>query len=865
MTEPVQRFQRLQQLFGEAIALDGGERRQRLIDLTAAEPALAAELERLLQRDAAEACSPTLRPQAAMAALVSEALAPLPARIGRFEIVGELGRGGMGRVLHGIAREADLEQHAAIKVLRADVWDPHGEARLQEEARTLASLDHPGIARLLEAGRSAEGAAFVAMERVEGEPLMAWCARRRLGVRERMALFRSILQAVAHAHRSLVVHRDIKPANVMVDCSGRTRLLDFGLAKIQPRETEPRTQTAARFFTPAYAAPEQVRGERITVACDLYALGALLYELLSGVPPFALDGKTAGEAERLILDVPPDAMELAHRSRPKAAALSGRSDTAAWARQLRGDLESIVQKALRKEPLARYLSVEALDDDLARWLQLRPVRARRGRVLYRLRKFAQRHRSAVAASLLAALAALFAGQQVIEHARIAERERDRAVAALDLLSEAFMAADPARVGAGETSVRAVLEAAAARVQGLTARTPPLHAELAAQISEIRTALGLVDADGLLQPALEWAETLPAGSPVRLRLQLAAARAAVLAQQPVPAQAWLERIETEHPDLPEVELLRAHLALQNGEAAQALPRLQALLQSLQPDSDAQLRRDARWHLAEALRLSGDANAALAQLDALVAEQTASQQQAAALLTRLRRVDVLVELGQTGVAEREVRRLLPELESAYGTRSALLGMAWGSLAGALSAQERPAQAADAYSAAADAYARSVGDQHLNVARARFNAAQLKLYVDPTDAAADAQFEAAIEAASRARHALDPLPLFFRASYARHLLERGNAAAARRQLLPAMGEPDMAQLAPSNRQDLRDLLQQLFGPFDCASAEPSPQPAGGERARAYRLVCGAVVAEGPLADPDPRSARTPEHPPRVSTAGA
>ncbi len=833
-----QRFRRLRTLFEQAIALAPVERDAWLGCLDADDALLREELLRLIRHDQAITAQPTRRPDAVLQAWCGDVAEPLPACIGRFAIAGELGRGGMGRVLHGVCTRDGVEQHAAIKVLRSDRWDPLAEQRLREEARALASLDHPGIARLLEAGRSVEGIAFVAMERVRGEPLMAWCARRRLGLRERVELFRGVLAAVAHAHRALLVHRDLKPSNVMVDEDGRPRLLDFGLARFIDADPRERTQTAARFLTPAYAAPEQVLGDRITIATDVYALGALLYELLAGTPPFELADCSAGAAERLILDATPPSLAQSCLGRERARTQLGRHDLSGWARALRGDLEAVVQKALRKPPAQRYTSAEAFDEDVQNWLQRRPVQARQGRLWYRLQRFLQRN--ALAAALTGGILLVLVGAalQVWQQGRVAAHERDRAVAALGILNDAFLAADPTRSEGGETRVREVLHAAAQRLRELQTTQPALSAELTAQISEIRSALGILEDDEVLDQALANAERLQVAPELVRRLQLAAAREDVLAQKLDLAAVRIQQLRASAPDDPRVAMIDAQRWLQQQEAEPALAALQPLLEGAQL-LEPTLRSELRWLHARALRLAGRGDAALAVLAALLESQQAAGE-GAAPLTRLHRLDVLVELGRLEDADAELEPLSLALQERFGQRSAVLAHLHASRASLRMAQQRFAEAAEAYSAAAVEYAASLGDHHLNAARARFNAAQLRVHLQPGTDAADTDFAAAIESASRARPPLSPLPMFFRASFARQLLQRGQAAQAREMLLPVQGWPQLDDFDPANRADFLDLLARLYGLPDCSDVAVAPPTAAARAMRARYLQCITTGAD-------------------------
>jgi eukaryotic-like serine/threonine-protein kinase len=350
------RFQQLQQLFEQALEVPVERRQQWCVDACADNGDLLDPLQRLLARHLRIENAQTMRPMAvvqqALDARSDDERMPQH-QVGRFTLQEEIGRGGMGRVFRAIRVEQGLTQEVAVKILRREVLSDPVIKRFMVERQVLAALNHPGIARLLDAGEAADGTPFVAMELIRGEPLLAYCSKHALGMAARLALFRQVLAAAAHAHRNLIVHRDIKPGNVMVDDTGQVKLLDFGIAKpLLGAASE--TATADRYLTPAYAAPEQFTNSSIGVACDVYALGALLYELLSGQPPFVLDERTTAEAERLILSTPPPALERAAEL-PDAEVRQrlGISDLRAWRRQLRGELDSIVQRALRKRITSR--------------------------------------------------------------------------------------------------------------------------------------------------------------------------------------------------------------------------------------------------------------------------------------------------------------------------------------------------------------------------------------------------------------------------------------------------------------------------------------------------------------------------------
>jgi len=331
----------------------------------------------------------------------SSAYAP-GARIGPFELVRTLGQGGMGEVW--LARQADgrVEREVALKLpalhQAGDVW----RERFKRERDILARLEHPNIARLYDAGVTESGQPWLAMEWVEGASLSAFVAARTLSMRERLALFRQVLAAVAHAHRHLVVHRDLKPANILIDAAGQVKLLDFGIAKLVDEAAAPDpsgelTRLGGRVMTLRYAAPEQVEEEAITTATDIYALGVILHELVTGLSPY----------------------RAVREGRPLTEAMLLREEIAVP--NVSGDLDAIILKAMRRDPAARYATVERLDEDILAHLERRPVKARAGTWRYLAGRFAARHKLPLAAAA-AVLVALLGGLV------IAERERDRALA-----------------------------------------------------------------------------------------------------------------------------------------------------------------------------------------------------------------------------------------------------------------------------------------------------------------------------------------------------------------------------------------------------------------------------------------------------
>jgi len=395
--------ERLDELFARARELDADARTLLLARLATEDPARAARLEALLRAAAADRSPLDADPWAILEAEAQGEEAP-PERIGPYRVVSELGRGGMGRVYLALQEGDGFERRLAVKVVAPEGNRPDIERRFRQERRILAALDHEGIARFHDAGRDQDGRWYLALEYVEGSNLVDYARSRSLSTPERLRLFLAVLEAVAYAHSRAVVHRDLKPSNILVGGDGRPRLLDFGIAKFldgAPEATATQTHTTARALTPAYASPEQVRGEPASPASDVFSLGVLLYELVAGVRPFRGAGDSRAGLERQILESDPEPPSTASRRAAEYAAVSPPSARGRLSR----DLDAICLKALRKDPADRYASVVELAADLERHLGGRAVAARGDDLRYRAGRLLFRHRTLLASAAVLALAA----------------------------------------------------------------------------------------------------------------------------------------------------------------------------------------------------------------------------------------------------------------------------------------------------------------------------------------------------------------------------------------------------------------------------------------------------------------------------
>lgn len=498
------RWKKLSQLFADSLEREPAERASYLDEACGDDTGLRDEVERMLLADqesvgriADEALTTTLGAEAWEGRIV-----------GRYRIVREHARGGMGRVFIAERADGSFDHIVALKILQSALVSDALLERFRQERQILARLQHENIATLLDGGVTEDGQPWFAMEFVEGIPIDEYCDEHRLTIEERLRLFRDVCRALVYAHGALVVHRDLKPDNILTNADGRVRLLDFGIAKLiaEDDDTSPREGTAMLALTPAYASPEQVRGEPVGTATDVYSLGVILYELLTGARPYELTSRVPTEVERVVCGVDPvrpstrittirsDSGADGEGARDRDAGWLRRTDVRKLRRRLSGDLDVICLKALRKEPDRRYSTVQELLDDIDRHLEGQPVRARPATLGYRFGKSIRRNRWAwgAAAAVVVTSSSLvaFYTSRLTEERDRARIEAQKAGEVADFLQGLFEVVDPEESLGRTITARELLDAGADRIDQGLASQPEVQATMLRVIGEVYASLGL---------------------------------------------------------------------------------------------------------------------------------------------------------------------------------------------------------------------------------------------------------------------------------------------------------------------------------------------------------------------------------------
>lgn len=701
-------------------------------------------------------------------------------RIGSYRLLRKIGRGGMGVVYEAERFDGSFDQRVALKLLTLALAGAEGRKRFTAERQILAGLEHPAIARIVDGGVAEDETPWFAMEYVDGLPIDEFCDANRLSIPERLDLFLQVCDAVEHAHRCLVVHRDLKPANVLVtqihradsvdtgfrDSSAPVRkpdglrahvvwqvkLLDFGIAKFLDRqavEGAPVTRTELRLMTPEYASPEQMRGGAVTTASDVYQLGGLLYELLTGQRPYELAQCGPAERERIICEQPPTRPSTAlsraghspsrnsDRSLDEICALR-RSSPIRLKRRVSGDIEKIVLKALHKVPERRYGSADRLAQDIRRHLQGLPVTARPDSWLYRTRKFLQRHALASVATatvlVMTILATTFYTERIQSERALAERERDRAQAEAvkaeqmsHFLTGLFRSADPRDGTAAELTARELLDRGVEQIDRNLATQPQIQADMLQTLGRTYLELGLYDAtERLLIRALRLRERVQdPGHPDRARtlgdiglLRYQQGKYPQAQEALLSAVAILERSPDDvAPDLAATLQTLGRTYRERGEYASAHATLERALQIQTHVSGAASSEVAGILNSLGLLLVEIGRPEEAEVlygQSLAIHMSSSKEDRLGLGRTLNELaNVRVYLGKLEGTEEMFRRSLAILQEAYGPDHSLVGRSFNNLGNLLIELERPGEAVEVLNSALAVQSGTLGPAHPEIA--------------------------------------------------------------------------------------------------------------------------------------------------------
>lgn len=744
MSMDPQRWQRVERLFSELLGLEGEELDRELDRRCGDDEALKEELTRLLGRSGrADAFLAGIAARAGIAPPEAESLLRASGQqVGRYRLLEQIGRGGMGVVYLAERADEAFDKRVAVKLLPLGLVTAEARARFERERRILARLEHPNIARLLDGGVTEEHTPYYVMEYVDGVPLDEYCRDRAPGLEQRLALFDAVCEAVAYAHRHLVIHRDIKPANILVTADGTPKLLDFGVAKLLDSETaDTATVTGLdkRHVTPAFAAPELLTEAPVTTATDVYALGLVLYVLLADQTPFGASGQSPLQwVQALSTHDPPAPSTIA--------------DNPNRARQLRGDLDHIALKCTRNDPQQRYPSVDALRGDMARYADRLPVAARSATWRYRASRFVQRHRAALAvgAGVLVLLVAGLASTSyyAVKAAREADWARQqwtRAETVSGFLQGMFSAADPRVGGDMEAQVKGLLERADVGVEGEAAEDPQTRAQLLESYAVVTRSLGQLEkAEQAGRRALDLVVSAPASPEQRAAARVNLGQTLLLTGDTAEAQQMIEAamaaLPLNHEAEPTAFAARiAMLRLFAEDRAGPGPRL-ALLAELEP-YEARIRAlDQRtWMNFEQARLQtlldvGDYERTL-ELGRGLADRVREQRgdDSPWLADSLSFVSsALFQLGRASEAEAVDRQMLVIYSKSLGADHAFTIGVYNQLATSLAQQGKYDEAIGYYRQAIDGWTAIHGEDYFYISGALTNLAQAQRMLGRLDEA-------------------------------------------------------------------------------------------------------------------------------------
>jgi serine/threonine-protein kinase len=728
-------------------------------------------------------------------------------RIGPYRILRTLGAGGMGEVYLAERADAQFEQQVAIKVVHGGAVAVGMHSRLKLERQILAQLDHPNIAHLLDGGALPDGSAYIVMEYIDGIAIDAYCDSNRLDIPARLKLFQTVCGAVHYAHQNLIVHRDLKPSNILVTAGGLPKLLDFGIAKLlddrqAARHTLAVTQADIRVMTPDHASPEQVRGQAITTSSDVYVLGVLLYKLLCGTSPFFISSMRLSEIERAICekDPPPPSQMVSSDESPESMFIAEARGTSAkrLRRALDGDLNNIVLMSMRKEPERRYGSAEQMAGDIQRFLEGKPVIARRDTVSYRTSKFVKRHwlpvSTAAAATFLIVAFSVTTYEQSLRIAaerdraaqqrEIAEHERARAEEVSTFLVNLFKLSDPEENRGNQVTARELLDSSAKRLQAGLLDQPATKAALMTTVGEVYDSLGQYqDAASILNESLQLQSSLDEKSRISTLLEIGRARSGAgdLSGAEAPLQEALRLSQREYGASSQQSGLALwalgrlrHKQGQFGEAKELYKRsldIQELSHGQPTDMSALLddlgkiySREQQWSLAKQ-----------SYERALEVDRSAlgdDHPRVAAHLTNL--AIVAQNMGDFRLAEILYRDAIARLERGYGSQHPETAAAKGNYGLLLQRQDRLSEAEPLLRDAVAVELSLYGPSNYNVGYARVSLAML-LHDKADLSGAESEFRQALAVYDKSLPANHQYRAALLMHFARLLVDRGKPAEA------------------------------------------------------------------------------------------
>jgi serine/threonine protein kinase/tetratricopeptide (TPR) repeat protein len=801
---PTINFDLLKQWFDQLVELSDSERVKFLREAQGIDEDTRRQLLQLLSADA-QLIGQTARPAINVARGKMQDATMIGQRIGAYVVDQSLGSGGMGSVFLAHRADGSIEQQVAIKIVRPEMLDQHTLARFHLERQVLALLKHPHIATLLDAGELEDGSPYVVMEYIEGEPVTAFVSVKQLDLRQRLQLFLKICDAVAFAHRNLIVHRDLKSGNVLVTSDGQPKLLDFGIAKplvgmIGTIDVQD-TAAAQRFFSPHNAAPEQLRNEPITPACDVYGLGVLLYELLTGNKPLDLQGLTPGEMEQKVLnedpkppsqrpsptavvgaasgrECPTDAEVASERhpstpnaeqSRPEAAPTPASTTALIPRRALKGDLDAITLKCLRKNPNDRYATVDQIANDIRAHLDGYAVAARRGGRWYRLRRFVGRHRLAVAASAVVVVVASIGALTWLRQYRATLDQQSRADQMTSLIMGAIDAADPSGGNAKDMKVRDLFDRIATNIVADPNKSSTRQIGLLVSLSEVQRRLELSDKALEILDGIEIASLAEADAESVLR---ARAKALILLARYSEAEALVPRGRSLAADVEigtEWALISAQLDFDQGNADPAIATIEAV------DIEAlsfTLRSAARQLLARCYVSKGMIDHARQELSALLADQQRElgEDSSYLLQTYTSFFDLSRQEARWDEAAEYARKRLELSDRLYSRDSMPYAKALMMSATSLVLSGKAEQAIEAHLEALALYSSHLGDSHPDLAKVHFNLSGMYNELNNPDKVLF-HLEKAVAVAERAWSPTHANLLLFRIIYASQLIKAGD----------------------------------------------------------------------------------------------